>query len=210
MKNNMMILIVSTLFMLKAHAGNEVGNGGVGFWCEKEKTYRLLDFYEYELLNPPSKIVANTAETPEAILNARLNILKKFDAKNAELYLGKAKKLFIKMNFLDGIDLSKTNDSLEVAKPKGCQLKQFALQKRRESDHSVDFYFDRNIWDKLTPVTQAGLALHEIIYEHFSYLDEKNSIKVRKFTALIFSADFEKMSPENYSKFIKDLKLPLY
>ncbi len=190
-------------------AGNEVGNGGVGFWCPKNQNYLFLDFYEYELLNPKSKITSSQEDFKE-IIQKKLSLLSKLDSKIAANYSRHAEQIFVKINFLENITLNKTSDSFEVAQPEGCEVKQFALQRKRESDHTTEFFFDKNIWSKLNETEKAGLILHEIIYDQFSYLGENNSIKVRKFNSFIFSSNFEKTLIKDYKKFIKDLKIPLY
>lgn len=207
---NFVLLFLLIFNMPTSFAGNEVGNGGVGFWCPQTKKYLLLDFYEYELLNPKHKIIATNENDLEKILNERLKILSKLDEKNFNQYSLQIKNILPKINFLNDISLNKTHDSFEIAKPKGCTLKQFALQRKKEKDHITEFYFDKEIWDNLDSLNKAGLILHEIIYEQFSLLGERNSLKVRKFNSFIFSKDFKNIAPADYKIFIQDLRLPLY
>lgn len=207
--SKLFIFLTFIFYTSITYAGNEVGNGGIGFWCPESNSYLLLDFYEHELLTPDNKIAILNKEYTQ-ILQEKLSILSKLDAKNTNYYLKKVENILSKINFLEEISLSATNDSFEVAHPKNCIKKQFAIQKKRDSDHHTDFYFDKKIWESLNHMTKAGLILHEVIYEHFAYLGEKNSIKVRKFNSFIFSNKFERMTTDDYKKYIQDLKVPLY
>ena len=53
---------------------------------------------------------------------------------------------------------------------------------------------------------QAGLIMHEIVYEYFASVGYKNSFKPRSYHAFVFRA----YSPDQYWKFLKSLRLPIY
>ncbi len=202
------IILLLTLPVFSAFAGNEVGNGGIGFKCA-DNSYLLLDFYEHEMLNPNSKIINVPEKKLKEILDERMAILSKLDEKTHQIYVSRLNSVIKDIKFLSEISLNKTRDSFEIAKPKNCKLEQFAIQ-RMNSQKQVEFFFDKEIWDALNPVAQAGLLLHEVIYEHFILLGEKNSINVRKYNAFIFSNEFEKASPQDYKKFVASLRVALY
>lgn len=208
-KNNIVIILLMFLFMTSTYAGNEVGNGGLGFWCPQSKTYQLLDFYEHNLLSPGNPIIKSDHDYIK-IIKDRLQLLSKLDAKHSAYYERMVNQVTAKINFLDNIKLNSTKDSFELAHPKDCELKQWAVQKIALNGNDTEYFFDKGIWNSLDNISKAGLVMHEIIYDHFINLDEKNSIKVRKFNSFMFSQKFEKTNTNEYHKFIKDLKIPLY
>lgn len=204
-------LIVILFFNTTAtFAGNEVGNGGIGFWCAQTKKYLLLDFHEHDMLYPDNKVITENRNDFNEILDKRLLILSKLDEKASNQYKKQIKSILVNVKFLGDIVLNKTLDSFEIAKPAGCELEQFAIQRKKEENADTDFYFDKKIWSALGNKEKAGLILHEVIYEHFILIGEKNSIKARKYNAFIFSGKFEKITIAEYNKFIQDLRLTLY
>lgn len=182
-------------------------DGAVGFHCESEKKILLLDFYEYELLNKPKTII-KTNDSLNTILENRLDLLEKIDPKNAVHYKSRGKNLLQTMKLLEEVTLSRTNDSFEVARPAKCKAVQLALHHFK--DGKTEFVFNKELWEKMDALTQAGLVLHEVIYEQFYLLGEKNSKKARALNALIFSSNFHEMDSNIYQKFLRDLKIPLY
>ena len=69
------------------------------------------------------------------------------------------------------------------------------------------FLFDEDNWKQLDALNKAALIMHEIIYDHLYKLGERNSVKVRKMNALLFSNNFNK---KQFWELIQDLKLPIY
>ena len=175
----------------------------------KNTNSHLLDFFEHELLNPGSRIIKSNDDFIN-IAKDRLQLLSKLDPKLAIHYERRVEQITKKISFLDNIKLNNTNDSFEIAQPKDCELRQFALQRIETNGKNTEFFFDNSIWNKLDNVSKAGLVLHEIIYEHLVMLDEKNSIKVRKLNSYLFSVNFEKVKQDEFKKFVKDLNVPLY
>lgn len=207
---NKFLIVFIFLSVTAAYAGNEVGNGGIGFWCPQNKKYLLLDFHEHDMLYPKNKIVADETKEFGEILEKRLLILSKLDQKASDQYKKQISNILVNLKFLSDIKLNKTFDSFEIAKPKGCVLEQFAIQRKKEEKADTDFYFDKEIWSALGNIEKAGLIFHEVIYEHFILLGEKNSIKARKYNSFIFSEKFDKISGTEYKNFVQNLRIPLY
>lgn len=203
-------LIIFVLFATNlSFAGNEVGNGGDGIWCSKTQTMELLDFYEaraFERLTLEFPVGVDAYQLAEKIIEN----LAKFDAKLSKQYVRTLNGMKTRSHFLKEADLRDIKDSFEITIPKDCELKQLAIQQKVSGKNEVEFYFQQELWDKMKVEQQAGLLIHEIIYEHFVLLGEVNSINVRYFNAFLSSKELRAMTQEDYKKKIKSLKLPLY
>src|SRR5690606_5955795 len=91
-------------------------------------------------------------------------------------------------------DLKDIPDSNELAIPKNCNLKQIAVFRKDPLTQKTKFYIDEVVWQQMSESTKAGLVMHEIIYEHFKFLSETNSIKARLFNGLIASSKIKSMT----------------
>jgi hypothetical protein len=160
-----------------------------------------LNTIEHDMLSPQNKIIAENTNDFGEILEKRLLILSKLDQKASDQYKKKINSILVNLKLLSDIKLNKTFDSFEIAKPKGCLLEQFALQRKKEEKADTEFYFDKEIWSALGNKEKTGLILHEVIYEHFILVGEKNSTKARKYNAFIFSENLEKITEAEYKKF---------
>lgn len=207
MKTNILILIF--LVSTNIFAGNEVGNGGDGVWCSKKNSLELLDYYEAESLHRFT--FEFPSETDAYQLAAKiLDNFSKWDQKISSQYSRILSNMRQRSRFLKDVDFRDIKDSFEIAIPKDCELKQIAIQQKSPSKNEVEFYFHQDLWDKMKVEHQAGLLLHEIIYEHFALLGESNSIKVRYFNSFIASKELKAMTVDDYKKKIKEMKLALY
>lgn len=217
----MMLVLLLILHAAPAQAQNRVGNGGDVVACfeaskvkdvkpedGKLATTRLLDFYESD----HARVEPAANADYEAIIGERLEALKKKDAALGEQYLKRWSSMKAEVSFREGIALTEVDDSEHVFKPadKNCAVKQIALRKNAVAPGEARFVINKEYWDKLAPVDRAGLILHEVIYEHFYKLGEKNSVKARAFNARLFAKRFEADTTDDYWKFIGGLKVPLY
>ena len=57
---------------------------------------------------------------------------------------------------------------------------------------------------------QAGLVIHEIIYENFAYLGEQNSHKARYLNGLIAHVSGSRDLPKPYRHILQELHIPIY
>lgn len=209
----MMLVLLLVLHAAPLQAQNRVGNGGNVVACVEGKdarlrSARLLDFYESDHTFPARDGKADYA----AIISERLEALKKKDQALAAQYTERWESMRKELSFREGIALTEVDDSEHVFKPadKNCAVKQIALRKNNVAPGEPRFIVNKDYWEKLAPVDRAGLVLHEIIYEHFFKLGEKNSVKARAFNARLFAQRFETDSVDEYWKFVAGLKVPLY
>lgn len=187
---------------------NKVGNGGNIVVCtEKSKSsYELLDFYESGIKNNDSALVEKSTDQ---IIQVVVEKLRPASVELADQYLKRSKNILAEFDYKSDIELSEVKDSLHAFKPKSanCKVVQTIIRKDKVVEKEKRFLVDENVWKKLDSFQKAGLILHEIIYEHFSKLGEKDSIKARKLNSYLFR---NKIKPQEFWLFIKDLDIAIY
>jgi hypothetical protein len=196
-----------------AHAGNRVGNGGNVLECAKpvdRPKAELLDFYEAQ--ERGGTLIKSDETDYKKILSARLAALEKNAPKLAEQYRRRAASIESEFSFKPDIALTDTKDSLHVGVPsKGdCKVKQTVIRQGLALSGEKRFAIDKEAWDQLDARNRAGLILHEIIYEHFFKLGAEDSRTARRLNGLVFSEEFDKLTPGKFWQFIAELHLPLY
>lgn len=185
-----------------SYAGNSVGNGGDVVLCPQST--ELLDLYEAKELYKRNLITSN--EDYKSIINERLSNLGKLSPALESLYLKKLNSY--KIAFKKDIVLKDLKDENHVFIPKNCSLKQIA-HRINESGPAYDIIINDDYWKKLSNVNQAGLIMHEVIYDHFRFFKVINSSGVRKFIGIIYSDDFKNFTKEDLKKLFLELKIPL-
>lgn len=192
--------LIAFLFSISAFAQNKVGNGGDVVHC-KDKAPQVLDLFE------GSNIIMTDESDYQKIVKDRLDNLSQASSKLSEQYRNKLSKFLSDTDFKPNARLVDINDSEHLFLPKDCVLQQAAIRKNISAKNEKLFLFDEYNWNKLDPLNKASLVMHEIIYDHLYKLGERNSLKVRKINALLFSKDF---SSKKFWSLIQDLKLPIY
>ncbi|MCB0384741.1 MAG: hypothetical protein KDD43_05050 [Bdellovibrionales bacterium] len=203
----MITLVVSHLlvFPLVAFGGNQVGNGGDAIICGDKVS--LLDYYEAQARDK-LEIGLENGKDHLAIADKTIDRLKRLNPQLHRQYKRVLQKIEGRLRFIDKANFRDVKDSFELAVPKGCLLEQMAIQ--REEGGIKLIHISKSLWDRLSQEHRAGLVLHEIIYEHFVFLGETDSVKARKFNSLISSKTFPKYTKEKYLKFVRSLKVPIY
>lgn len=205
MTSNFNFLLTLVLLCSLAQADNKIGNGGNVVICKTKKTSdtRLLDFYEED---PNFQTKEKDAFK---IAEKRLQNLKVIIPKLGEQYLARLKEMKAKIDYRSDISLTPVPDSLHLFKPMSddCAVVQIAIRKPQSSGDEKRFLIRQDLWTQLSPLHQAGLLTHELIYEHFLKLGEKDSIKARKLNRHIYQ---ENLKADNFWKFIQELEVPIY
>ena len=186
--------------------GNGVGNGGDVVVCPK--TIELLDFAEVKMTKRFSMIDLPKRTDHIDLAKARIGKLKALDPKLYDQYSKVLNGIEGRWKLIEKAEFRDVMDSFEIALPENCFLKQIAIQ--HEFEGKTQIQVSKKLWDQLKPLERAGLVTHEIIYEHFLVLGEKNSIKARQFNAFLFSKEIEKMSKAQYLAYVRNLGLKLY
>ena len=193
--------------MSLAHGGNEVGNGGDVIVCKDNKVM-LLDYHEAKDYGFDINLKEDDVGYRPVLLNI-ISEFKKIDSKLADQYLKRLNEIDIEINFKESVDLVDIPDSYHVSLPKSCELKQVAIR-LKEMRNGKQFVIDKDLWRKLDTGHQAGLILHEIIYEHFLFLGEKNSKKARYMNGLISHIGSGNKLKVSYKELLRDREIPIY
>lgn len=189
--------------------GNEVGNGGDVVVCRDKdeiKSIQLLDFYEVKTKD--KKEISSSLKDEDSILREIISKVGEVDPKRGELFRKKAQTFLKEVHFMENVKLSDIPDSFHLVLPqeKNCKLEQIAILDKNQTDPGKKFVINKNLWDELDPLNKAGLVMHEIVYEYFGSLGERNSIKVRAYNASLFGT----YTSDEYWLFLKNLRLPIY
>lgn len=193
------------LFYLDIFAQNKVGNGGDAIVCQdvNQSKVFLFDFYE------ENQEIHSDETDPFKIAEMQILKTQEFAPKIAIQYTQRLKLISNEIEYKDNVELTNIEDSKEFYLPidKKCKLEQVAIRKNHIHGLEKRFIFRQDLWSQLAPEHQAGLLLHEIIYEHLSKLGETDSIKARKINRFLFQ---DKINQKDFWLLIKDLKLPIY
>lgn len=203
MKNWM--IIIALFSWSSVFAQNRVGNGGDVVKCKD--SIQLLDFYE-----SGRPLVSFENNDYKTVLRKVVERLERVNPKQAKQYKKRAQEIESEIDFKENIELVDISDSHHLFKPASgdCKILQAAVRKNYSMKDKSRFIINQTLWGQLNEVHKAGLLMHEIVYEHFYKLGEKDSIKARQFVALYFSPEFETMKVNDYFKALRDAKIPIY
>ena len=191
---------------LKSFSGNEVGNGGDVIICKN--SVLLLDYFEAELLKYSLPSYENQ-KTYLSIANEILETFSKTDKKLSDQYKKRLAEIISETDFLPSVRLTEIHDSKHEFLPKNCQLKQIAIR-RKDPLNGKTLLINQDLWQRLSETHKAGLILHEIIYEHFFYLGERNSKKARFMNALLAHLASKGSLRRPYKSILQAKKIPIY
>ena len=89
--------------------------------------------------------------------------------------------------FISGADLVPVDDSNHIVVPHGCAVVQIALQKEPNFPIEKRYTINKDLWDLLPPMQQAGLMIHELLYTQALGAGARDSVGVRYLNALLSS-----------------------
>jgi hypothetical protein len=175
------ITVASTTFAVPT----TVGNGGTGIACYdsngKLASVRLLDLWEAEILDgvTPGISISNyrTQVRAQAKILAKLLHSDPYYSELTEETLGKIQLL------RPGARLQLTGDVNTVLAPSlGCEYVQIA-----NHTNTGRLFVVGDFWDRLDEMNRAALITHETLYLFMRIWDERNSDRIRRTVALLFS-----------------------
>ncbi len=190
--------------------GNEVGNGGNAIVCPAST--QLLDIYEAKLLRGVKLDPSLKNGDPFFVALGRISILSEIDPKTAKIVRKSLEKLKTQISFETAISIRPIDDSKHSFAPSDpkCRVQQLAVFRKKVLPGEKTVLVDKTIWNKLPPVHQAGLLLHEAIYQYLSQLGESDSTKARYLVTFLLSDAFGAGKSEEYWAVIKKLRVPIY
>jgi hypothetical protein len=205
------MFIAALFFSFAFAAGGVDGGGGKGVVCRNPdqsiQSVELLDLWEARVLYrrqvvPLGETIADqvrsaanalkrsiyygiipTVETPfyfrdeNDVLKTIMNLTTYFDNFNSP---------DSHVAMVSGISLSLTEDSYEIAKPSNCEIEQIVVYRSFQS--GTDIWISKDLLDKMDETNKAALIAHEAFYGFAKYyLNETNSIRIRRAIGYVFS-----------------------
>jgi hypothetical protein len=171
--------------------GDVVGNGGDAILCTngpQESSAFLFDYFEANIFEPGIKFDFGPQAGVQNKIDYVLNRLAKVSPQRAAQYRAFIASIFNPEHFVD-TDLVPIDDSHNYVMPKNCQLVQLAVHLKPAYDpYRRKVLIDRRVYGLLSEEHQAGIFLHEAIYnEVLSLSDRDDSSGVRFMNSAISS-----------------------
>lgn len=162
MRTIILLIIFNLIAKLAWANGERVGNGGDVVVCKQVKD--ILDFYE----NAGAVRAFASEETREKVLDEVLRNLDRISPRQAKQYRRRASEFMSDTEFKKDVALADVKDSkhLFAPKDKDCSIEQIAIRRQEKGLDGKRFLVDEELWNQLSPRGQAGLIMHEVIYEH--------------------------------------------
>lgn len=171
-----------------AHAGQEVGNGGNVVICPGQRPgVEILDLVEARQLTRAAFKSRITAKDAAERVRFLLGELSKVDPVFARRLGDSFHGIPGDFRFLKRADLTPIPDSLHLAIPRGCQLKQVAIRVADPQPGAPRYVVDQILWYRMDVRSQAALILHELIYNDQIADGATDSREARALNALLQS-----------------------
>lgn len=178
--------------------GSEGGNGGDVVVCQ-DRTM-VLDVYEAESLRSQKLDLGAEGLSIEDKIRLATKRLWKVDPYRAGIIRELALNFVKESKFLRGIDLKDVDDSNEIFLPRGCELKQIAVQGKRILPSDPYYVVNQDLWDQLNTDNKAVLALHEAIFRATS--SNWSSSLVRLLNSMTFTTTVDLISKSQYYQMV--------
>lgn len=189
-----------------ALGGNATGNGGDAVVCRDSLqniiSAELFDYYEAREYYHMAVDLGDPHRDPFEQANEAIGRLMRLDTKRANFYLDEVRTFFSKANLIPNIVLTPIQDIRNVIAPRDCAIEQLAVQKEPELASERLYTIAKDIWDHLSYRDQAGLILHEIIYHEAISFGQTDSVRARKFNAVMSSSEIFQMDQPAYQTFL--------
>ena len=208
--------------------GDHLGNGGDGVFCyhrpiepsevllTKANEAYLKDYWEYSQMIPSLKLDLPKGSDYKKIVLEIIERIKEIDFVRGS----KMEERFLDKNFVsfpNKSDVLKVNDShslLRVLNEKNCYEIQLAFQIRNPLPFQSKVLIAKFLFDQLSPQHQAGLIIHELLYEQdINFAGAVDSDKIRHLTYVVssnfvtFFDDLENGFSEKWRRFLEQQNL---
>lgn len=205
MKNTFvsLLLLISTLGALHAHAQRTSGGGNI-VYCSQgtlaPPTMTLLDYYDATRPNGYGfHLDLGAGETADEKVEYVLNRLSKIDPFRAELYRKFAKEFDNDAAFsTQGPWATDSNDlGSGYFLQSTCSIKRAVILRSDDEvfrSNSEKKFEVSNMWNDFDEQTKAGMKLHEIAYREAQFRGATNSLAIRRYVAFISSKEIFKLN----------------
>jgi hypothetical protein len=181
--------------------GSHAGNGGDVVYCEHplpgQKRIELLDLFESRVLRENALALGEEGWDYKRRITYVLDRLKRLDPYRAGIYAENASHFPDESEFTTD-ELPDIPDSLHIALPEGCKIRQIVIQNPQPALGQKRYLVNKPLWEMLDDENRAALVLHETIYREALALDQHNSINTRLLNGTITSHALEKIDLRGY------------
>lgn len=177
------------LFSAPVFAGTRVSGGGDVIVCQPAggaPTYRLLDFYEAEILfNSPLKMLTDgLVDDPNARVQEKalhvLERLRQWSPVRYAFYKAEVDNFFVSFAHFTSESIRPIDDAHYNILPAHCSLEQLAMQQELATINDPTYWVNLPYWNNLSLDDRAGLLLHEIFYNEFLTYGHTDSLASRR------------------------------
>lgn len=205
------ILYLLLLFSSFAYAGNgdwfEKGNGGFAILCD-QKPPQTLDLYEsgFQYKWTLDRKYESDVQKRVQYLISKVS---KFNPKRASLYQEWAESFIQESEFIPNLGFGALPDLGNAIYDATCKLQQVIYQRQPDEFTKARYTVNSTLWQALSPLDQAGLIMHELIYREFALPPNShaNSEYSRHFNAWLNSQEFNEASLQEYVKTLQLLNV---
>jgi hypothetical protein len=191
------LFLISCTFCISTLAntsrgGFDVGNGGLVAQCGVGSKWRTLDLLEghYRGMEYWTELIGLSRQQVLAKVIERANAYcPNHFSQYQKLMKEFSKGAVLATSMVGG--LPETTDYVPDLPIDQCSIKQAAFQRQIPDSSGKRFILDREIWIELSPVDQAALIVHEVMYRLF-ILQYKGGTSnwIRPSVAVLFSENF--------------------
>lgn len=195
---------------LAGTTGSTKGNGGFVVTCTTMTgvTYNALDLFEAEK-NRNLKLLKFEEKSSIAIALQVVDQLEKLSPQRANTYRKRIQSFKHDSQFVSNAVFTDVHDAYPVYLPNNCHLAPVAIQTRYALDEDHSFYINKDLWERLSPIDQAAIIVHEVVFMEFSH---ELSVLTRAFVGLLFSDNFRifYQNPQKFLDLLVKVKAPYY
>lgn len=190
------LIILLFLMVTQVQAESRAGNGGVGVMCPGQK-FRLLDYFEGERSSRERLTDVTSPSSYYGHLQILLDRLAKFDPELALALKRRLKTLHVKLVSLHPDPIQDYQSAVSYH----CVRFQLAVQYYNNSTGFSEFEVDRARFAALSGTDQAGLILHELLYEHaIREFGANNSDAIRPLVFALGSTQFYRLNKHTFQQ----------
>ena len=205
--------LISQAANISFAGGDHIGNGGDGVVCrddlQKITSIELLDFYEGRVLRKLTPKI-DTKMTYQKNIETIFKYLSFYDTRVVDIIEPWYQKFLQEAQFVRDVELVDVPDSSHLFIPKNCRIEQLAIQVEPQFPGDRRYIINKDLWEAMDTVSQAGLIIHELLYRKVIEENKavKNSIAVRYFTSLAAADKILSLSQSEYLLFLEsELKI---
>lgn len=188
-----------------------VGNGGIGIVCpdpiDKKliKSVELLDYLEGIYLYDYTYVELSKTQNIASKIFTRL-----LDSspKRAEQYKKWYDSFSTEAAYKSAKQLLDPEDSYHYINRKGCKHKTLILQMKFHIPGTPKYLINKDYVPLMSDLEQNMLMFHELIYREAIEKGHSNSIFTRKYTALLFSDQWDEKKDKALKRLMKIYKFP--